>query len=91
MITITRNEEVVLNQIKIFDMEYPDPSLATGIGLFVDLYNISTFFHGSIREWRAYFPEPESKKLEGYPIEPVGHRKITNDYDWRSQNGYFRC
>ena len=24
MITITRNEEVVLNQIKIFDMEYPD-------------------------------------------------------------------
>jgi len=24
MITITRNEEVVLNQIKIFDIEYPD-------------------------------------------------------------------
>ncbi len=24
MITITRNEEVVLNQVKIFDIEYPD-------------------------------------------------------------------
>ena len=24
MITITKNEEVVLNQIKIFDMEYPE-------------------------------------------------------------------
>ena len=30
MINITRNEEVVLNQIKIFDIEYPD-GIPTGI------------------------------------------------------------
>lgn len=61
-----------------FDMEYPDPSNSSGIGLFVEIYNISTFFHSAVRDWRAYFPEPESKRIEGFHIEPVGHRKITN-------------
>lgn len=38
MITITRNEEVVLNQIKIFDIEYPD-------GIPVDLLRKELGFH----------------------------------------------
>ncbi|MBQ9501109.1 MAG: hypothetical protein IJU70_03020 [Lentisphaeria bacterium] len=60
-----------------FDMEFPDPSYTQGIGLFVELYNITTFFHGSCGDWRAYFPEPESKRIEGFNIEPVGHKRIT--------------
>ena len=62
-----------------FDMEYPNPAAAAGgIGLFVEIYNITTFFHAACRDWRAYFPEPESKRIEAFNIEPVGHRKITN-------------
>lgn len=61
-----------------FDMEFPDPSYTQGIGLFVEIYNITTFFHGSCGDWRAYFPEPESKRIEGFDIEPVGHKRITH-------------
>ena len=62
-----------------FEMEYPNPAAAAGgIGLFVEIYNITTFFHAACRDWRAYFPEPESKRIEAFNIEPVGHRKITD-------------
>ena len=61
-----------------FDMEFPDPSNARGIGLFVDIYNVSSFFHSACGDWRYYFPEPESKRIAGFGIEPVGHQKITN-------------
>ena len=59
-----------------FDMEFPDPADSGGIGLYVDIYNIGTFFHSACRDWRYYFPEPESKRVAGFDIEPVGHHKI---------------
>ena len=48
-----------------------------GIGLMVELYNISTFFHDGCRDWRMYFPEANAKRLPYFNIEPVGHQKIT--------------
>ncbi|MBQ7206246.1 MAG: hypothetical protein IJS01_00455 [Lentisphaeria bacterium] len=59
-----------------FDMEFPDPANSGGIGLYVDIYNIGSFFHSACRDWRYYFPEPESKRVAGFGIEPVGHHKI---------------
>ena len=61
-----------------FDVEFPVPADARGIGLFVDFYNVSTFFHNGCGDWRYYFPEPESKRIAGFGIEPVGHQKIAN-------------
>ncbi|MBR1965860.1 MAG: hypothetical protein IKA22_04545 [Lentisphaeria bacterium] len=61
-----------------FDMEFTDPANTSGIGLFVDIYNISSFFHSSCKDWRYYFPQPESKRIAGFGIEPVGHQKIAN-------------
>ena len=61
-----------------FDMEFPDPANTSGIGLFVDIYNVSSFFHSSCKDWRYYFPQPESKRIAGFGIEPVGHQKIAN-------------
>ena len=61
-----------------FDMEFPDPSNARGIGLFVDIYNVSTFFHSACGDWRYYFPEAEAKRIAGFNIEPVGHHKIAD-------------
>lgn len=61
-----------------FDMEFPDPANARGIGLFVDIYNISSFFHSACGDWRYYFPHPESERIAGFGIEPVGHQKIAD-------------
>lgn len=61
-----------------FDMEFADPNNARGIGLFVDIYNISTFFHSACGDWRYYYPQPEAKRIPGFGIEPVGHQKIAN-------------
>ena len=61
-----------------FDMEFTDENNARGIGLFVDIYNVTTFFHSACRDWRYYFPEPEAKRLAGFDIEPVGHHKIAD-------------
>lgn len=49
---------------------------ADGIGLTVDLYNISTFWHDACNDWRMYFAEPTAKRLPYFNIEPVGHSKI---------------
>ena len=46
------------------------------IGLTLDIFNISTFWHDSCNDWRMYFPEPEVKRLPYFFIEPVGHKKI---------------
>lgn len=46
------------------------------IGLYLDLYNISTFWHDSCRDWRMYFSEPNAKRLPHFDIEPVGHKRI---------------
>jgi len=50
---------------------------ARGIALTVEIYNISTWFHDYCSDWRRYFPEGPSKRMEGYNIEPVGHRILT--------------
>lgn len=47
------------------------------IGLTLDIYNISTFWHDSCKDWRAYFPEPETERLRFFDIEPVGHQRIS--------------
>ncbi|MBQ6473843.1 MAG: hypothetical protein IJJ33_17785 [Victivallales bacterium] len=50
--------------------------VSNGIGLTLDLYNVSTFWHDACKDWRMYFPEPNSRRLPNYFIEPVGHRMI---------------
>jgi uncharacterized membrane protein len=47
-----------------------------GIGMTLDLYNISTFWHDYCKDWRLYFPEPTAKRMEGFNTEPVGHKAI---------------
>lgn len=49
---------------------------ARGLGLTLDIYNISTFWHDYCADWRRYFPEPTSKRITGFKVEPVGHRPI---------------
>jgi hypothetical protein len=46
------------------------------IGLTLDLYNISTFWHDTCKDWRAYFPQPTANRMEGFRLEPVGHQSI---------------
>ena len=48
----------------------------SGIGLFLDLYNITTFWHEYCGDWRRYFPEPVARRLDGFQVEPVGHRRL---------------
>lgn len=57
-----------------FDVEIC--SASGGVGLILELYNISTFWHDARKEWRFYFPEPNAKRLPFFNIEPVGHGKI---------------
>lgn len=47
------------------------------IGMTLDLYNIYTFFHDFRKEWRFYDPQPNSKRIRGFILEPAGHRNIT--------------
>lgn len=47
-----------------------------GVGLTVDFYNISTFWHDACGDWRLYFAEPNARRLPYFNIEPVGHAKI---------------
>lgn len=47
-----------------------------GTGLTMDLYNISTFWHDYCEDWRLYFPEAVSRRMNGFNIEPVGHQAI---------------
>lgn len=58
----------------LIDPERKDPR--DRIGLTLDIFNISTFWHDSCNDWRMYFPEPEIKRLPYFFIEPVGHKKI---------------
>ena len=54
----------------------PDKRNAKGIGLSLDLYNISTFWHDYCSDWRLYFPEPTAKRMSEFSVEPVGHQSI---------------
>lgn len=47
------------------------------LGLTLGFYNISTFWHDSCKDWRMYFPEPETKRLPYFYLEPVGHGRIS--------------
>ena len=51
-------------------------SNARGLALTLDLYNISLWWHDYCRDWRRYFPEPVSKRMPGFSIEPVGHQSM---------------
>jgi len=46
------------------------------VGPFIGIYGIRTFFHDSCRDWRAYFPEPNSRRQIAFDIEPVQHKRI---------------
>ena len=50
---------------------------AARIGLTFDIYNIATFWHDSLRDWRMYFSEPNAKRQPHFDIEPVGHYRIS--------------
>lgn len=54
----------------------PDRINPKGVGLTLDLYNISTYWHDYCRDWRLYFPEPTVKRMDGFSVEPVGHKPI---------------
>ncbi len=58
------------------DFDVNTPADGKGIGLTLDLYNISTFWHDACRDWRLYFPEPNANRLPYFTIEPVGHHSI---------------
>ena len=58
------------------DFDVTTPFNGHGIGLTLDLYNISTFWHDACKDWRLYFAEPNANRLPYYPIEPVGHHRI---------------
>jgi hypothetical protein len=60
----------------IFEFDLKDDHHLKGIGLFIDFYNISLFWHDYCRDWRRYFPEPTSNRLKAYDVEPVGHRRL---------------
>jgi len=64
---------------------------ADGIGLTLDLYNISTFWHDYCRDWRRYFPEPVAKRMPGFTVEPVGHKSIgkVEKGQWAHYKVYF--
>ena len=47
-----------------------------GTGLFIDLYNVTLFWHDYCKDWRRYFPEPTAKRIMGYNVEPVGQRRL---------------
>lgn len=60
-----------------FDL-LPDSSSANpGTCLFIDIYNISVFWHDYCQDWRRYFPEPVSRRMKYFDVEPVGHRRIS--------------
>jgi len=63
-------------QIDLDAMIDPDHLHPKGIGLTLDLYNISTFWHDYCRDWRLYFPEPTGKRMDGFNVEPVGHKSV---------------
>ena len=58
------------------DFDVTVPATGHGIGLTLDLYNISTFWHDGCKDWRLYFAEPNANRLPYYLIEPVGHHRI---------------
>lgn len=48
-----------------------------GIGLCLDVFNISVFWHEYCGDWRRYFPEPVSRRIPAFDLEPVGHRRLS--------------
>ncbi|MFA6101791.1 MAG: glutamine amidotransferase [Victivallaceae bacterium] len=49
-----------------------------GIGLFIEFYNITLFWHDYCKDWRRYFPEATAKRIKYFNNEPVGHRRLSN-------------
>lgn len=47
-----------------------------GVGLYLDLHNLTTFWHEYCGDWRRYSPEPVARRQIGFNQEPVGHRAI---------------
>lgn len=61
-----------------FDLNQDIYNTPSGISLFMDIYNISLFWHDYCKDWRRYFPEPVSQRMKYFDVEPVGHRQICN-------------
>jgi len=60
-----------------FDLNPDSDSSKPGIALFMDLYNMTFFWHDYCKDWRRYFPEPVAKRGKEFDVEPVGHRRIS--------------
>ena len=58
----------------LIDPDHADPG--TKIGLIFEIYNIASFWHDSLSDWRLYFPEPNAKRMPNFNFEPVGHQRI---------------
>lgn len=69
-----------------FDAKVNTGSVAIpGPGIYLELYNITTFWHDSVKDWRYYFPQPNSKREKGFELEPSGHGSIAS---LRSKHGW---
>lgn len=60
----------------LIDPDRVNPTIE--IGLTFEIFNIATFWHDSLRDWRMYFPEPNAARMPNFNLEPVGHHKISN-------------
>lgn len=60
-----------------FDVKIDAPLSEKTVGAFLSFYGITVFWHDSCRDWRAYFPDPNSKREMAFNIEPVSHRRIS--------------
>lgn len=59
----------------LIDPDHVDPTVR--IGLTFEIYNIASFWHDSLRDWRMYFPEPNASRMPNFDLEPVGHHRIS--------------
>jgi hypothetical protein len=64
-----------------------DHTVRDGVGLYLGLYNITTFWHEYCGDWRRYFPDPVARRQIGFTQEPVGHRSIVK-FAKRKANHY---
>ncbi len=76
--------EIPLCPKGMFEFDLKIDHTQKGIGLFMELYNITLFWHDYCEDWRRYFPEPVSKRMKNFNVEPVGHRRIAGitKKDW---------
>lgn len=60
-----------------FEAQVNQPGVSNpGPSLFLEFYNISTFWHDYCKDWRCYVPAPEQRREPGFAMEAPGHAQI---------------